>query len=134
MSRAFRGLVGDTLFGKHRVNHDSPAMQHVRQGRVTLKNKSVPFSPYMRTINLGPWFFIAGVIGMSTMVSTSGLGDLIGRALFSMIRLTPGNDAGNFAALSAIGMGVGMVTTIPGQPAIMATLAAPISLATGCPW
>jgi hypothetical protein len=47
--------------------------------------------------------------------------------------LSPGNDAGNFAALSVIGMAVGALVTMPGQPAIMTTLADRISTATGWP-
>ena len=77
--------------------------------------------------------FIAGVIGMGAVVSKSGHGDLIGRVLFSTAHLAPENDAANFAALNAIGMAIGMVTTIPGQPAIMTTLAANISAATRWP-
>jgi anion transporter len=93
----------------------------------------IPPSSLVDKINLGPWFFIAGVIGMGAVVSKSGLGDLMGRLLFPFVDLAPGNDPRNFAAVSAIGMAVGVVTTIPSQPAIMTTLAHEISAATGWP-
>lgn len=84
-------------------------------------------------IHLGPWFSIVGVIGIGAVAADSGFGDLIGKLLFSMVPLSPGNDAENFAALSAIGMVVAALVTIPGQPAIMTSLAAKISAATGWP-
>ncbi len=87
----------------------------------------------INTINLGPWFSIAGVIGIGAVAANSGFGDLIGKLLFSIVPLSPGNDAENFAALSAIGMSVAALVTIPGQPAIMTSLAAKISAATGWP-
>jgi di/tricarboxylate transporter len=93
----------------------------------------IPASSLINQINLGPWFFIAGVIGMGSLVSASGLGDLMGKLLFSVVELTPGNDAVNFAALSAIGMAITLVATIPSQPAIMTTLADNLSAATGWP-
>lgn len=93
----------------------------------------IPPASLINKINLGPWFFMTGVIGMGTVLSTSGLGGFIGKQLFSIVDLTPGNDLVNFAALSAIGMALGVVATVPGQPAIMTTFADNISAATGWP-
>ncbi|MCH7914509.1 MAG: anion permease [Deltaproteobacteria bacterium] len=93
----------------------------------------IPPVSLISKINLGPWFFITGVIGMGTVLSTSGLGGFIGKHLFSIVELTPGNDLANFAALSAIGMVLGVVATVPGEPAIMTSFAENISAATGWP-
>lgn len=84
-------------------------------------------------VNLGPWLFIAGIIGMGAVVAKSGLGDAIGRWLFSHFTLTPGSDFSNLATVSAIGMIISIVATVPGEPAIISTLADNISTATGWP-
>lgn len=93
----------------------------------------VPPNTVVERVNFAPWFFVAGVIGMSVVVTASGLGDLIGRALFSLVRLTPGQDGANFAAVAGIGMGVGLISGMPGQPAIMTALAPGLSQGTGWP-
>lgn len=92
---------------------------------------SLPPTALIGQINLGPWFFMAGIIGMGSVVAASGLGDVIGGWLFATFTLTPGNDLLNFAAVSAIGMIVSIAATVPGEPVIMATLANNISAATG---
>ena len=93
----------------------------------------LPANALVERINLGPWLFVAGVIGMGAVVASSGLGGLIGAWLFAVLGLAPGDHAGNFAAVSAIGMVLGVVATMPGQPAIMTALASNIADATGWP-
>lgn len=83
--------------------------------------------------NFGPWFFLAGMIGLGAVVAHSGLGMLVGNAIVPFLDLAPGNDAGNFASLVGLGMGMGLVTTMPGQPAIMTALAQDLATATGWP-
>ena len=77
--------------------------------------------------------FIVGVIGMGAVVAASGLGDLIGERLFAVLGLVIGDHARNFAAVSAMGMALGIVATFVGQPAIMTALASNIADATGWP-
>lgn len=91
----------------------------------------LPPTALTRQVNLGPWFFIAGIIGMGSVVASSGLGDVIGGWLFTSFALTPGNDLFNFAAVSAVGMFISIAATVPGEPVIIATLANSISAATG---
>jgi di/tricarboxylate transporter len=93
----------------------------------------LPPSAIVNKINLAPWIFIAGVVSLSAAVSASGLGDLVGRQLFAMVKLEPGHDALNFAAVSAMGMVIGLITTVPGEPAIMSAFAGNIAAATGWP-
>jgi di/tricarboxylate transporter len=87
----------------------------------------------VRGVNYGPWFYIAALVGMGAVVHNSGLGDAVGRLVLSVIPLSPGNDAQNFVAMVALGMGMGLVSTMPGQPGIMTPLAQPIADATGWP-
>lgn len=93
----------------------------------------LPPTALTRNVNLGPWLFISGIIGMGSVVASSGLGDAIGGWLFARFGLMPGNDLFNFAAVSAIGMIISLATTVPGEPVIIATLADNISAATGWP-
>jgi di/tricarboxylate transporter len=93
----------------------------------------VPPTAVVDKLNLGPWFFVAGLIGMGAVVTGSGLGGLIGEALFAALPLARGRDFLDFVSVSVIGMGMGLATTMPGQPAIMSALAQHIAEATGWP-
>ncbi len=90
-------------------------------------------SAMIREINLAPWFFVAGVIGMGAVVAESGLGDVIGDWLLSRFPLTPGADFANLATVGAIGTVVGWFATVPGAPAIMTSFAGNIAEAAGWP-
>ena len=50
-----------------------------------------------------------------------------------VVPLTKGQDFLNFAIVSAVGMAMSIVTTVPGQPAIMTSLSSDIAAATGWP-
>ncbi len=84
-------------------------------------------------INLAPWIFVAGVVGAGAVVAHSGLGARLAAALFETVTLSPGRDAVNLVIVGAIGTVMGLVATIPGQPAIMTSLAPEIAQATGWP-
>lgn len=84
-------------------------------------------------INFAPWIFVAGVIGAGAVVAHSGLGARLAAALFEVVTLTPGRDAMNLVIVSAIGTVMALVATVPGQPAIMTTLAPEIAQAAGWP-
>jgi di/tricarboxylate transporter len=93
----------------------------------------MPAHALVQKVNFGPWLFVCGVIGMGAVVTQSGLGAEIGKFLFSVAPLNPGDDARNFAITAAIGMGLGLVSGMPGQPAIMTPLAGQIVAGTGWP-
>ena len=93
----------------------------------------VPTNIIVGKVSYAPWFFVAGVIGMGAVVAKAGLGDQISAFLFGIVPLTAGDDFLNFLKIGIVGMGMGIVTTVPGQPAIMTTLAADIAATTGWP-
>lgn len=93
----------------------------------------LPPTALTQKVNLGPWLFISGIIGMGAVVAASGLGDAVGGWLFEHFALTPGSDFLNLAAVSAIGMIISIAATVPGEPVIVAALANNISAATGWP-
>lgn len=93
----------------------------------------MPSSSLVQKVNFGPWLFVCAVIGMGAVVTQSGLGAELGKLLFSIAPLTPGEDARNFATAAALGMTVGLVSGMPGQPAVMTPLADQIVAGTGWP-
>ena len=93
----------------------------------------LPPTALVERINLGPWLFVAGVIGMGAVVASSGLGTLIGERLVGVLGFAAGDHAWNFAAVNAMGMVLGIVATMPGQPAIMTALAGNVADAAGWP-
>ena len=78
-------------------------------------------------------FFVGGVMGLGAMVSKSGLGDWLAHGLLSVIPLRPGHTAVNFSALAFTSLMTGVVTTLPGVPAVLTPLAGKMALATGLP-
>ena len=88
---------------------------------------------FTKEANFGPWLYVAGVIGMGAVANHTGLGQLVGEALFAAVEFTPGADARNFASLLGIGAVVSLITTHPAAPAIMTPLAESFAAATGWP-
>jgi di/tricarboxylate transporter len=86
----------------------------------------------MQKLNFGPILFLAGVIGMGAVVTHTGLGRLVGGALLEVMPLQ-GSGLQRFASLVGLGVGMGVVTTLPGQPAIMTALAETLAQGTGWP-
>ncbi len=84
-------------------------------------------------ISYAPWFFVAGVIGMGAVVSEAGVGAYLSDVMFGIAPLSPDADLASFATVAAASAAMGLVTTVPGQPAIMTTLAPDIAAATGWP-
>lgn len=93
----------------------------------------VPTSLMVGKVSYAPWFFVAGVVGMGAVVAKAGLGTYISTALFDIVPLSENHDFLNFVIISAVGMAMSVVTTVPGQPAIMTTLATDIAASTGWP-
>lgn len=93
----------------------------------------LPTASIVNKINLGPWFFVAGIVGMGAVVVHTGLGKAVAGWLLHFVDMTPGHDALNYAIVVAMGGIMGLVTSMPGQPGIMSALAENISHATGWP-
>ncbi len=84
-------------------------------------------------LNVGPWIFVAGVIGLGAIASHSGLGDRVGSAMVSVFDIDGLVQWQQFAIIVAMGMVTGAVTSMPAAPAIMTPLADSIAQATGWP-
>lgn len=95
--------------------------------------KLLSHEAFSREMNLGSLFYMAGILGMGAVISKTGLGDLLGSKLISLIGFTPGQTLHNFYLLSILLTAIVMVVTAPGLPALMVPLSADIATATGIP-
>ena len=82
-------------------------------------------------INYGAIFFIASVIGLSNLIQYSGLGVTIGEALITILPLNPATPFINYMSISFASTFTGILTTLPGVPAVMTPLSTEIAEATG---
>ncbi|MGE0736542.1 MAG: SLC13 family permease [Alphaproteobacteria bacterium] len=93
----------------------------------------VPPTTMAKTVDYGPWFFVAGIIGLGAVVDQTGLGKAIARAFLDYVPFVHGAGFANFAAMYAMGLVVGVMTTLPASPGVMTPFAQSIADATGWP-
>ncbi len=117
------------------LHHVSPAWVSLAAGIICLLPATglVPPKAFAQDMPYGTLFYIAGIMALGAVVAHSGLGDVLAHQLLAILPLAPGADAQNFAALSILGTLMGLVTTLPGVPAVLTPLAADLAQATGWP-
>lgn len=86
---------------------------------------------FARDINFGPYFYIAGVLGLGGLVAHSGLGEQIAGWLLQLVDVGPGRDFRNFAVLSGTVSLLAMATTSPPVPVVMTPLAESVAASSG---
>lgn len=84
-------------------------------------------------INYGSLFFVAGVIGLGSIIKHSGLGASIGQGLLAVLPLSADAPFVNFFSIALASTVTGLFTTLPGVPAVMVPLAGGIAEATAMP-
>ena len=82
-------------------------------------------------VNFASMFYVAGILGIGALVAESGWGTRLGQTLIDMSPLGPDQPVANFLALVGIGMGVSLITTVAGMPAVMTPLAGDLAASTG---
>jgi len=82
-------------------------------------------------INFSPVFYVAGIIGLGAVVNYTGIGEWVANWVVSVMPLEPGKPMWNFYALSGVTSVVGLLTTLPGVPAILTPLASNFAHASG---
>lgn len=80
---------------------------------------------------IGPLFYVAGFLSLSAVIAQSGLGGWAGGALLDLVGMTPDDPLGNIPLVAAIYAGIGLLTTLPGLPAVLTPLASEFSQASG---
>jgi len=92
-----------------------------------------PSGPFRGGMNLSPFFYVAGFLGVVALVAKAGIGDILGEELLALIPFERGHDLRNFVSLTLLSTAISPVTTAAGIPAVMIPPAADISAATGFP-
>jgi anion transporter len=82
-------------------------------------------------VNFRTCIYIAGILGLATVVVDSGLGRLIANALLSVLPLQDHPSFGNFAVLSALVSLLNFVLTANGVPAMVTPMAQELAGASG---
>src|SRR5690606_21095990 len=61
----------------------------------------LPPPAFSKEVNFSSIFYVAGILGLGTMVAQSGVGALVSHGLLSLLPLAPGADFTNFVSLTA---------------------------------
>lgn len=127
LSIALAFWATDTLHGV------SPAWVALGAGIVCALPGSgiMPPGPLMKKMDFGPFLVLSGVIGVGAVVTHTGLGATLGGWLIQTVGLEQGNGYSTFATVVGLGVVLELVTTLPGQPAIMTAFADTLAQATG---
>ncbi len=82
-------------------------------------------------VQFGAVLYVAGILGMVSLIDASGLGRALGAALLEWLPLAPEAPATNFAALVGMATVASLAVAVAGLPAVLTPLAEPIATATG---
>ena len=88
---------------------------------------------FNQKINWASIFFIAGILGLGGMISSSGLGNTLAGKIISLLPLGEDQSFTNYASISFAAAITGIATTSPGVPAVFTPLSEGIAQTTGLP-
>lgn len=84
-------------------------------------------------LNYEALLYVAGIIGLGAMISTSGLGDRVGLFLLDVLGFSPGESMRNLGAMTGISIVTGFLATQAGVPAILTPISGGIAEAMDLP-
>jgi di/tricarboxylate transporter len=84
-------------------------------------------------MHVTPLLYVAGFLALGAIIAESGLGRLMGDALIAWMRMDPARPGSNAPLVLAIGAAIGLLTTLPGLPAVMTPIADSLAQASGLP-
>ncbi|PSN06188.1 SLC13 family permease [Siccibacter turicensis] len=84
-------------------------------------------------VNMRTCIYVAGILGLATTVTHTGIGRTVGEALLAVMPLDAANPFTSFVALTGITSALNFIMTANGVPALYTTLADSFSQATGFP-
>ena len=113
----------------------SPAWVSLAAGVACLLPQTgiVPAKDFSEQVHLTPLIYVAGFLGLGALIAGSGLGAWAAGLLLHGIQMTPGHPQANALWLGLIGAGIGLLTTLPGLPAVLTPVAAQFAHASGLP-
>ncbi|WGF88993.1 SLC13 family permease [Marinivivus vitaminiproducens] len=113
----------------------SPGWVALMAGSIVLfpPTRILPPEAFRSDVNFTSFFYVAGILGLGSLIAESGLGELVAGRLFAHLPLGPGQPAWDVLLLSAAGSVIGLMATQPGIPAILSPLAQHLADQTGLP-
>ncbi len=88
---------------------------------------------FNQKINWASIFFIAGILGLGGMISSSGLGNTLAGKIISILPLGENQNFTNYVSISFAAAATGIATTLPGVPAVFTPLSESIAQTTDLP-
>ncbi|AWD23146.1 SLC13 family permease [Fuscovulum blasticum] len=92
---------------------------------------AVPAKEFNAAVDFGMIVFVAAALGLGALVNASGIGAAVGGAVLAVLPLEAGQSFVNFLSLSLLSAVTGLVTTIPGVPAVLTPMAQDMVQTTG---
>ncbi|HEX4329179.1 MAG TPA: SLC13 family permease [Burkholderiales bacterium] len=126
-------LVSLGLYASDAWHGISPAWISLGAGMICMLPQARLVTPKALNsqVQITPLIYVAGFLGLSAMIAQTGLGAWAGHQLLQVVNMQPGHPGLNLAILAALGAGIGLITTLPGLPAVMTPLAREFSQASG---
>lgn len=93
----------------------------------------VPAKAISEKIDYGSVLYVAAVLGLSSLLSKTGLANVAGETFLAILPFEKGADALNYGLLSAVSTFVPLLVTNPGVPAVLSPLAQDFAASTGLP-
>ncbi|MDV7104897.1 SLC13 family permease [Vibrio sp. TH_r3] len=91
----------------------------------------IPPKSFNSSVDFGTVIFVSSALGLGMLVNESGIGNYMGEAFSQLLPSSSSGSFFSFMALSLTSVVTGLVTTIPGVPAVLSPLAENFANATG---
>lgn len=91
----------------------------------------IPPKSFNNSVDFGTVVFVSSALGLGMLVNESGIGTYMGEAFSQLLPSSSSGSFLGFMSLSLTSVITGLVTTIPGVPAVLSPLAADFAQATG---
>lgn len=91
----------------------------------------VPMAAFNEKMSHGSLYYIAGLMGLGAVLSSSGVGDRLGSALLTLMPLSAEHPALSWLSQVVLTTVIALGATVPGTPAIMTPMAEAMATATG---
>ena len=86
---------------------------------------------FNQKMNWASLIFVAGILGLGTLINHSGLGHSLAGAIIRFLPVEPGSDFMNYMSVSLAAAVTGIITTLPGVPAVFTPFSDTLARATG---
>jgi di/tricarboxylate transporter len=113
----------------------SPAWVSLAAGIACLlpQTKILSVKEFTDQMQITPLVYVAGFLGLGALITESGLGAWAANALLGFTHMAPGSPITNVLLILGIGALIGLLTTLPGLPAVLTPLSGQLAHASGLP-